>query len=201
MDGKKPMPSDPARRAVYQVQIARLEEKQQQRTERRERHRTRKQRRLRAPLQSPRTAASDTAKTAEELAAAAAASPDATPGDSNSMSAMSARTRNGTTSHSIGARQRERPWLPAEREAHARGRCRSPPPRRSSLRRLEDSGTHRSSRPTSATRKSWRCRPTTKSLSPTRCAAAKARNFSTGMEPKQKETLMAMNNPQARGAR
>jgi len=28
MEGKKPMPSDPARRAVYQVQIARLQDKQ-----------------------------------------------------------------------------------------------------------------------------------------------------------------------------
>ena len=29
MDGKKPMPSDPAERAVYQVQIARMEEKRE----------------------------------------------------------------------------------------------------------------------------------------------------------------------------
>ena len=31
MEGKKSMPSDPAKRAVIEVQIARLEEKQQQR--------------------------------------------------------------------------------------------------------------------------------------------------------------------------
>ena len=29
MDGKRPMPSDPARRAVFQVQIARLQEKKE----------------------------------------------------------------------------------------------------------------------------------------------------------------------------
>ena len=30
MDGKRPMPSDPAKRAVYQVQMARLEQKEAQ---------------------------------------------------------------------------------------------------------------------------------------------------------------------------
>jgi uncharacterized protein (DUF1800 family) len=33
MDGKKPMPSDPARRAVFQVQIARLQEKKERKAE------------------------------------------------------------------------------------------------------------------------------------------------------------------------
>src|SRR5580704_4387424 len=33
MDGKKPMPSDPARRAVFEVQIARLQEKKERKEE------------------------------------------------------------------------------------------------------------------------------------------------------------------------
>ena len=37
MDGKKPMPSDPAKRAVYQVQIARLKEKRKKRRKKRQR--------------------------------------------------------------------------------------------------------------------------------------------------------------------
>src|ERR1017187_8581987 len=56
MDGKRSMPSDPAKRAVFQVQIARLQEK----NERKE------QAAAPVPAGPP---ASDTAKTAEELAA------------------------------------------------------------------------------------------------------------------------------------
>src|SRR5579863_6089115 len=36
MNGKKPMPSDPANRAVYQVQIARQEDRKEQKEERKE---------------------------------------------------------------------------------------------------------------------------------------------------------------------
>ena len=102
MEGKKSMPSDPAKRAVIEVQIARLEEKQQQRTEKTENRRNQNAAREEGSASAPapvsaRPAASDTAKTAEELAAAAAASPDATPADSNSMNAMSAANgANGT---------------------------------------------------------------------------------------------------------
>src|ERR1700680_3074032 len=39
MDGKRPMPSDPAKRAVFQVQIARLEEKQEERQQKKEQKR------------------------------------------------------------------------------------------------------------------------------------------------------------------
>src|SRR5579863_9883418 len=80
MDGKRSMPSDPARRAVYEVQIARLQDKQERRD--------RKEPAI-TPAQAPASpAASDGAKTAEELAAAAAASPDATPNaDGNNMNA------------------------------------------------------------------------------------------------------------------
>src|ERR1700686_2258928 len=68
MDGKRPMPSDHAKRAVFQVQIARLQEKQ-------ERKQLRTEEAVAAVPASP--LASDTAKTADELSAAAAASGDA----------------------------------------------------------------------------------------------------------------------------
>lgn len=81
MEGKRSMPSDPGRRAIYQVQIARLQE--------------RRDRKERNDLTSAATAAtlpsaSEGAKTAEELSAAAAASPDAAPPMSaeNSMTSM-----------------------------------------------------------------------------------------------------------------
>ena len=65
MDGKKSMPSDPARRAVYQVQIARLEEKKERKQENAVA--------AAAPVSPPPAPpASEGAKTAEELAAPSA---------------------------------------------------------------------------------------------------------------------------------
>jgi hypothetical protein len=81
MDGKRGMPSDPARRAVYQVQIARQEQKQEQ-----------KQQEKKIQLAqndvppAPGPAGDQGAKTEQELAAAAAARPDATPADGASAS-------------------------------------------------------------------------------------------------------------------
>ena len=72
MDGKRPMPSDPAKRAVFQVQIAHLQEKQE------------KKQRAAAPVAVSMQAA-DSAKTAEELAAAAAASGDASASAPNNL--------------------------------------------------------------------------------------------------------------------
>src|ERR1700745_1528279 len=60
-DGKRPMPSDPARRAVYQVQVARLDEKQERKEKKPVVH----------PVADQATAGAG-AKTGEELAAAAA---------------------------------------------------------------------------------------------------------------------------------
>jgi uncharacterized protein (DUF1800 family) len=75
-DGKHAMPSDPARRAVYQVQVARLDEKQE-----------RKEKKAAAQSPAPaEPAAAEGAKTAEELAAAA--STDSVSPDANTMNGM-----------------------------------------------------------------------------------------------------------------
>src|ERR1700758_3810708 len=74
MDGKRPMPSDPARRAVYQVQIARLEQRQERK---KERATVASAVAPVGPAVASGPSAAEGAKTAEELAAAAAASPDA----------------------------------------------------------------------------------------------------------------------------
>ena len=96
MDGKKSMPSDPARRAVFQVQIARLEEKREQKQEEKRAEATPPKFNP-APRREPdQRAAADTAKTAEEIAAAAAASPEQagnTNLDGNSMTPMPASNR------------------------------------------------------------------------------------------------------------
>ncbi|MGZ3689627.1 MAG: DUF1800 domain-containing protein, partial [Bdellovibrionota bacterium] len=85
-DGRHPMPSDPARRAVYQVQVARFDEKQE-----------RKEKKAAAQPPAPaEPAAADGAKTAEELAAAAATSADSASPDAN---AMNATTMNGMTTN------------------------------------------------------------------------------------------------------
>jgi uncharacterized protein (DUF1800 family) len=79
-DGKHSMPSDAARRAVYQVQVARLDEKQE-----------RKEKKAASqPSVRAEPAAAEGAKTAEELAASAAASADSTRLDASRMNEMTA---------------------------------------------------------------------------------------------------------------
>ena len=83
MDGRKPMPSDPARRAIYQVQIARLDaklngegkggEKREEKLNRKGASDGQDLRETAATAGSSTPDATDTAKTAEELAASAAA--------------------------------------------------------------------------------------------------------------------------------
>ncbi len=102
MDGKKPMPSDPARRAVFQVQIARMQDKQ-------EKKESRKQEAAAAPAPIPSPAgpaASDSAKTGAELAAAAVASPDPTPStaaDGNSMNSQSMNSASANAKNAVPA--------------------------------------------------------------------------------------------------
>src|SRR5271165_3169295 len=81
MEGKKSMPSDPAKRAVFQVQIARMQEKKQLKEEKAE-VKTASAAPVPAAASAPTQmadSADGSAKTAEELAAAAAVSPDAVP--------------------------------------------------------------------------------------------------------------------------
>src|SRR6202007_895015 len=67
-NGKRPMPSDPVRRAVYQVQIARLEERHVRKEEKAEKQRPPASS-INVPSTESEPSASDSAKTAEELAA------------------------------------------------------------------------------------------------------------------------------------
>ena len=178
MDGKRPMPSDPVKRAVFQVQIARLQEK--------------KERKEAGPgpasVPTPSPAAAG-AKTAEELAAEAAASPDATPGapaDSNSMNTMSA---NGAPANEMSitppANSKPAPVDDAEarrREDHLyadlkiQGLLDLPPDQRY---------------------KKVMAMSTDEQVAFGDSLRGKGQEFLDGMDPRQKETLMAMNNPQA----
>ena len=99
MDGKRSMPSDPAKRAVFQVQIARLQERKEEKKERKGTDAAVQI--ATAPRREPDPSpASETAKTAEEIAAAAASSADAAgnaPAEGNSMNAMSMSSASNST--------------------------------------------------------------------------------------------------------
>ena len=229
MDGKKSMPSDPARRAVYQVQIARLEEKNERKQE--------AAAVAAAPASAPASAApsaasptapsasptategaktaeelaasasdgaAGTAKTAEELAAAAAARPDAMPADSNSMNLMSASNGaiNGSTNGTYGGSNNE--------AAASDVAMMSPAPKKPSreqqaeARRREDrlyadldiQGLA-SLAPDQRYKKIMTMPVDQQVAFADSMRGGKGQDFLVGLDAKQKETLLAMNNPQA----
>ncbi len=188
MDGKKPMPSDPARRAIYQVQIARLQEKQEKREQRTERKVE-----AVAPAPSPATAS---AKTAEELAAEAAASPDAkpsAPADGNSMGAMSAS--NGDEGSNSG---------PANEMAMAPAPETKPAVVDDAEARRREDRLYADLKIQGLVDRSpdQRYKQVMAMTTDEQVAFAdslrgpQADQFIAGMDPRQKETLLAMNNPQ-----
>jgi uncharacterized protein (DUF1800 family) len=187
MDGKRPVPSDPAKRAVFQVQIARLEERQEKKQRKNE---DRKGETV-VPVSAPPV--SDSAKTAEELAAAAAASGDATPSasaDSNSTNSMSknSTSMNATSMNSMSAEPRPTPVDPAD--ARRREDRLYADLNVASLVDLPADQRYKRVMAMSADEQI----ALADSL---RGGNGKAQDFLAGMNPKQKETLLAMNNPQA----
>jgi uncharacterized protein (DUF1800 family) len=189
-DGKKSMPSDPAKRAVIEVQIARLEDKQQQKSD--QRGNAGKQEAVATAPAPAGPAANDTAKTAEELAAAAAASPDASPAgapDGNSMNSVSTNGMNASNGE-------ERSMVPVN--------TKTTPADDAEARRREDrlyadlqiQGLI--DRPPDQRYKKVMAMSTADQVAfADSLRGGKGQEFLDGMEPKQKETLMAMNNPQA----
>jgi uncharacterized protein (DUF1800 family) len=189
VDGKRPMPSDPAKRAIVQVQIARLQQK--------------KDRKEAAGLEeaAPATAsapvpagpaAADTAKTAEELAAAAAATadPPSGPTDGNGMSA------------SNGDEQAK--MAPGEISAGTATEDVKPAPANSAEARRREDRLYANSKaqelmdlPPDQRYKRVLAMSTADQLALTESLRGKGLDFLDGMDPKQRETLMAMANPQA----
>jgi uncharacterized protein (DUF1800 family) len=237
LDGKRSMPSNPAERAVYQVQIARLEEKQEEKKqekrqeERQERQLTKAQDRQQDPQQNAQQdqqpekndrttqaaampspppdagSANDTAKTAEELAAAAAGSPDAmpaTPADSNLANPNSvnpAIASNAMPSDGMS--------MPSQPEAEA-----APAPVVAKLTPADDAEARQREEhlyadlqaqslfdlPPDQRYKKFMAMSVDDKLSfidSVRGRGNKVQDFLAGMDPKQRETLLAMNNPQA----
>ena len=178
-DGKRPMPSDAARRAVYQVQVARLDERQE-----------RKERKIAAASQTPsvQPTGADSAKTAEELAAAAAADPASA--DGNSMNSMKAGDAAISNSNPESDAPKPTPKLTPEEEAEARRR-------EDRLYADLKVQTLVDLPPNERYKKVLAMSPDEQLAFADSLKGGKGQEFLEGLDPKQKEVLQAMNNPQA----
>ncbi len=197
-NGKRPMPSDAVRRAIYEVQVARLEQKQEKKEERAERKRTPPPS-MTASQSEP--SASEGAKTAEELAAAA--TPESAQSDANSMSGT---TRDGgapepALSLSKGLADvaragmsessdvpKSEPPTPAERsEARRREERLYADLEVQKLIDLPANGRYK---------KVLGMSPAEQLAFADSLKGGKGQEFLEGLDPKQREVLQAMNNPQ-----
>jgi uncharacterized protein (DUF1800 family) len=203
MDGKKSMPSDPARRAVYQVQIARLREKKERKQE------------AVAPGPAPPPAtesaktgeelaaaasagegAAGTAKTAEELAAAAKARGDAMPADSNSANGMSASNSvSNSQAQSSGPQSKDMAVAPPPTKLSPTEEAEA---RRREERLYEDLEVQRLPElpPDQRYKKITTMSADDQVAFAESLRGGKGQEFLAGLDPKQKETLQAMYNPQ-----
>src|SRR5579862_8677926 len=191
MDGKRAMPSDPARRAVYQVQIARLEQRQAKKEEKQEtQHKADPQLMAAAAPATDGPSATEGAKTEAELAAAAAAPPDAPANAENSTSAM-----NGGEPQSAAVANEMSPAPPVEtkpnpaEEAEARHR------EERLYADLKIAGLV-ALPPNDRYRKVLAMSVDDQVAFADSLRGGKNQELLDGMDPRQKETLLAMNNPQ-----
>jgi uncharacterized protein (DUF1800 family) len=197
-DGKRPMPSDPAKRAVFQVQIARLQEKQE------------KKRQAAAPVAVSMQAA-DGAKTAEALAPAAAASGDAAA--PNNLADGNAMTASNSEAESDGERGDGLRGAGARPASGAPTHAMSPaPPEEAKPIAVDDPEARRREDRLYADLKiqglldlpaDQRYKKVMAMSADEQVAVAdslrngKGQDFLAGMNAKQRETLLAMNSPQA----
>ena len=180
-EGKRSMPSDPAERAIYQVQIARYEQRLQDR----------QQKEFSPPpaqktTPPPADSASDGAKTAEELAAAAAAGPESMPPpDIGSMSAMNG----GNSADGTAMASAPKPKPTPEEEAEAR--------RREDRLYADLKVQSIADLPPDERYKKILAMSADDQLAfADSLKGGKGQDFFNGLDPKQKETLQAMNAPQ-----
>ncbi len=174
-DGKRPMPSDPARRAVYQVQVARLDEKQERKEEKK------------AAAQPPVPAqpvATEGAKTAEELAAAAA-EPASTDPAMNPMTTNAGK--NDMPPNVDVAKPAPKPTPAEQAEGRRREERLYADLKVQSLADLPANERYKKVLAMSADEQV--------AFADT-LRGGKGQEFLDGLDPRQKEVLLAMNNPQ-----
>ena len=198
MDGKKPMPSDPARRTVFQVQIARMQEKKEKKQQIAESAASQMAAQSTAPQMTPATKpeadlppASETAKTAEEIAAAAAAeeasekaagsqamnspaqnSSNMAPSPVSSFASSSALANSKAADEAEARRREDRLYADLEVQ-----KLPNLPPNERYKRVMSMSADEQIAFADSL-------------------RGGKGQEFLAGLDPKQKETLLAMNNPE-----
>lgn len=187
-DGKRPMPSDPALRAIYQVQIARFEQKLENRQQVAV---------APAPVPAPpaEPAASEGAKTAEELAAAAAAMPETPPPDIGSGNAMNAANSDAPSASADEAAMApaDKPKLSPEEEAEARAREEQ---LYADLKTTSTVSSLADLPPDERYKRVLDMSADEQLAFADSLRGGKGHEFLNGLNPGQKETLMAMNNPQ-----
>jgi uncharacterized protein (DUF1800 family) len=201
MDGKKSMPSDPARRAVFEVQIARLQEKKERKEE------------AAAPsvalpstpatsaepsplVASTGPAASDSAKSEAELAAAIAADAIAAAGDGKSVPSKGMTSPGVSAMNSAnGASANEMSMAPL---ASAKPASDDVQVRRREERLSADLKIQglMDLLPDQRYKKVMAMSVDERLTIAPGLHGGKGQDFLAGMEPKQKETLLAMANPQ-----
>jgi uncharacterized protein (DUF1800 family) len=211
MEGKKSMPSDPAKRAVIEVQIARYQERQQRKNDRRDNDRKESGQNAAGSKENGRIentsvpstasteeAAADGAKTAEELAEAAAASPDAMPSspadNNNTADAMTAST---SEEHSRST--------PANETSSGGLADVAPSPADEAESRRREDRLYADLKiqgmmdlpPDQRYKKVMAMSTAEQVVFGDSMRGGKGLDFLAGMEPKQKETLLSMNSPQA----
>jgi len=191
-DGKRSMPSDPVRRAVYQVQVGRLEEKQEKKEEKSEKKHA-SETSMTSPPQATEPSAAEGAKTAEELAAAAA-TPESAPPDSQAMNAMnSANTQPDSNLAADDNAAMAPPPAPKPTPAE------QAEARRREQRLYADLEVQKlvDLAPNERYKRVLAMRPDEQLAFADSLKGGKGQEFLEGLDPKQREILQAMNNPQA----
>jgi len=199
MDGKRPMPSDPARRAVYRVQMARLEAKIEQKNEAKQQKPepgSVSQQQATPASKTDEPGASDSAKTAEELAAAAAATaepPASSASSENSMNAVSGGSDSSTKADASNemAPPEETKATPPTPEEAAEAKAREDRLYADlKVQSLYDQS------PDERYKKVMAMKPEEQIAFADTLRGGKGQDFLDGMDPRQREVLLAMNNPQ-----
>ena len=198
-DGKRPMPTDPARHAVYQVQVVRLEAKQEEKRERQADTATPQMppqsaaaqdsamanSAMQGPAGNDTRSAADGAKTEAELAAAAAASQDATANAAADSTVMTASA--GMNSNEASAAASMPKSAPAEDAGShiLENRLYAD----LEVQKLPDL-------PPDERYKKVLSMPANEQVAfADALRGGKGQDFLAGLDPKQKEVLLAMNNP------
>jgi uncharacterized protein (DUF1800 family) len=210
VDGKKSMPSDAGKKAIYQVQIARLEEKREEKEQEKNAQKVEvassistfstmsaasgsEQSALKGMSSNNDAAKTGEAKTAEELAAAAAASPDAMPATATDANLASPATATNDALANAMAMPAE--VAPVEAK---------PSPADEAAARLREERLYADLKvqslvdlsPDERYKKVMAMTIDEKVAFADSLRGGKGQEFFAGLDPRQKETLMAMNNPQ-----